>query len=137
MLELEITKSNDPKLLELMKIHYSQPKGIVGRRICYSIYYNDIYYGHIIGGSATFSLPGRKDITGNIPLTSIVNNIFYHVSKVDDCYPLRNFTTLVVSLWRRRVSKDWEEKYGDKVLFFETLVELPRTGELYKKDGLK
>ena len=30
---------------------------------------------------------------------------------------------------------DWESKYGDKVIGFETLVELPRTGELYLRAG--
>ena len=36
---------------------------------------------------------------------------------------------------RERVIIDWFNKYGDKVIGFETLVELPRTGECYRRDG--
>ena len=42
---------------------------------------------------------------------------------------------LVLKRFRERVSEDWKTKYGDLVLGFETLVELPRTGEVYKRDG--
>lgn len=139
MIQLIETKSNHPNLLELMKIHYSQPKGFVGRRICYAVYFNDVYYGHIVAGSATFGLNVRNDYFSidKFRLTHIVNNVFYHVNKVDGKYPTRNFTTNVVSEWRKRVSIDWYNKYGDEVKGFETLVELPRTGELYKRDGWK
>lgn len=61
MLRLEITKRTDKRLLERMKGHYSQPKGFVGRNICYAIYYKDIYYGHIVWGSATKHLKGRHE----------------------------------------------------------------------------
>ena len=30
---------------------------------------------------------------------------------------------------------DWEDKYKDKVIGFETLVELPRSGSVYKADN--
>ena len=51
MIILTQTKRTDSRLLQLMHNHYSQPKGFVGRNICYAITFNDIYYGHIIGGS--------------------------------------------------------------------------------------
>jgi len=135
MLKLEITKRTDSRLLELMKRHYSQPKGFVGRSICYSIEHNNIYYGHIIGGSATLHLPGRTDFFNGIDLNNIVNNIFFHIEKVDDKYPKRNFVTLVLKEWRKKIEIDWLEKYNDKVLGFESLVEMPRTGEVYLRDG--
>ncbi len=62
-----------------MKTHYSKPKGFVGRSICYAIYYDKIYYGHIVGGSATRFLPGRNEYL-NITikdLNKVVNNIFF------------------------------------------------------------
>ena len=49
MIRLEITLKNDERLKQSMAKHYTKPKGFVGRSICYAIYYNDIYYGHIIG----------------------------------------------------------------------------------------
>src|SRR6185436_10105929 len=62
-------------------------------------------------------------------------NTFFHVEKVEGGYPQRNFTTAVVKAWRERVVIDWLLKYGDAVTLFETLVEMPRTGELYRRDG--
>ena len=56
---LELVKRTDPRLLADMKIHYSQPKGFVGRNICYAILFDGIYYGGIVGGSSTLHLVGR------------------------------------------------------------------------------
>ena len=120
-----------------MSVHYSQPKGFVGRNICYAVLVDDIYYGSIVGGSATLHLPNRNDYFGvdKSCLTNIVNNLFYHIEKQNGRYPLRNFASLVIKEWRFRIVRDWEQKYGDKVFGFESLVELPRTGECYKRDG--
>lgn len=137
MLELIQTKRTDERLLKRMSTHYSKPKGFVGRNICYSINYDGVYYGHIVAGSATRFLPGRNEFFGITieQLNNIVNNIFFNVSKVDNNYPVRNFTSFVVKKFVEQVSRDWKEKYGDNVLGVETLVELPRTGELYLRSG--
>lgn len=133
MLQLKITKRTDSRLLERMENHYSQPKGFVGRNICYAIYYDNVYYGHIVGGSATRFLPGRNEFLGTDikQLNHIVNNVFYNISKVDDKYPTRNFTIKVLQQFVKQCTQDWEEKYGDKVLGFESLIEKPRTGDIY------
>jgi len=68
-------------------------------------------------------------------LNQIVNNIFFHVEPKDGKYPIRNFTTRVIELFEKTIVKDWEDKYGDKVLAFETLIELPRSGECYRRAG--
>lgn len=34
-----------------------------------------------------------------------------------------------------KIKEDWELKYGDKVLGLETLIEKPRSGELYRRAG--
>jgi hypothetical protein len=117
-----------------MRIHYSQPKGFVGRNICYAITHRGEFYGYTVGGSATLHLPNRNEyfnITRD-DLNHIVNNTFFHV---EGPYPFRNFVPAVVEAWREAISQDWYEKYNDTVLGFETLVELPRTGECYKRDG--
>ena len=136
-IDLLITKRTDERLLERMKIHYSQPKGFVGRNICYAVMFDDVYYGHIVAGSATLHLPNRLEFLGldNTKLTNIVNNIFFNIEPVNGKYPARNFTTKVVEMFCEKSSQDWQAKYGDAVLGFETLVELPRTGELYKRAG--
>jgi hypothetical protein len=48
---------------------------------------------------------------------------------------MRNFVPAVIEAWRKRVVEDWPAKYGDELTGFETLVELPRTGECYRRDG--
>ena len=136
-IQLIRTKRTNAWLLQRMKIHYSHPKGFVGRNLCYAVFYDDIYYGHIVGGSATRFLPGRNEYFGITieQLNNIINNTFFNISKVENKYPTRNFTTAVVEKFVEIVIIDWEQKYGDNVLGIETLVEKPRTGELYKRAG--
>lgn len=144
-LVLEPIKRTDPRILANMAVHYSKPRGFVGRNICYAVLFGGIYYGAIVGGSATLHLPGRNAYFGldshthththTADLNRIVNNIFYHVEKVDGGYPLRWFTVAVLAAFRRQIVIDWKARYGDDVLGFESLVELPRTGECYKRDG--
>lgn len=136
-MKLIITKRTDPNLLACMKKHYSQPKGFVGRNICYAVYHDDEYYGHIVGGSATRFLPGRNEFLGITieQLNNVINNIFFHVEKINGKYPCRNFVPSIIKEWRETIIPFWESKYGDQVLGFESLVELPRTGECYKRDG--
>ena len=137
MLDLVITGKCDVRLKERMINHYSKPKGFVGRSICYAVFYDGVYYGHIVFGSSTMHLPGRHDFFGTTKeqLNNIVNNVFYNVTKVADKYPVRNFTTFVLTSAISRICSDWKTKYGDEVVGVETLVELPRTGELYLRGG--
>ena len=136
MLTLQQIKRTDPRLLKNMLQHYSQPKGFVGRNICYAVLFNNTYYGAIVGGSATRFLPGRNEFLGK-NLNQIVNNIFFHLEKQNGKYPIHEMLPTVLKLFRERVSIDWKIKYGDDVIGFESLVELPRTGECYKRDGWK
>ena len=129
----KITKA-DQGLQAAMRVHYSKPKGFVGRQLFYKIIYNNMAYGYIAFGSATKHLPGR---ILQHSLNCGMNNIFYHIEKVDGKYPIRNFTTQCLLLAETIAVRDYKERYGDAVLWIETLVELPRTGDLYKKAGYK
>jgi hypothetical protein len=141
MLKLERIKRTDPRILQNMTIHYSHPKGFVGRNICYAILYDELYYGAIVGGSSTKNLPGRDEFFGinkdnkNEKLKCIINNIFYHIEKVDNKYPKRNFTIYVLNEFIKQITIDWENKYKNKVIGYESLVEIPRTGEIYLRAG--
>lgn len=137
MIRFETTKRTDQRLLARMERHYSQPKGFVGRNICLAVLFNETYYGHIVFGSATRFLPGRNEALGITlaTLNLVASNIFYNVSKVDGRYPCRNFTSKVVEAACDELPALWKAKYGDELVGFETLVELPRTGELYLKAG--
>ena len=54
---------------------------------------------------------------------------------VNGQYPCRNFSQKVLKEWREKIVNDWFDRYGNIVIGFESLVELPRTGEIYKRDG--
>lgn len=119
-----------PRLLANMKNHYSQPKGFVGRNICYAVMFEMQYYGAIVGGSTPKWLAGRKPEN----LNNIVNNIFFHI---EGPYPIRNFAQKVLALYRKKIELDWFLKYSDFVARHESLVELPRKGDVYLRDGWK
>lgn len=121
-----------------MARHYSKPKGFVGRNICFAVTVGGVRYGSIVGGSATRFLPGRDQFLGYCALeylNNIINNIFFHVEPVDGKYPARNFTTKILQVFEKAVVAEWYKKYGDEVVAIESLVELPRTGECYRRAG--
>lgn len=91
MHRLEKIKRTDPRLLADMAVHYSQPKGFVGRNICYAVMVDDVYYGGIVGGSATLHLVGRDDFFKNVKLTEIVNNIFFHIERRGGAVPYSQY----------------------------------------------
>jgi hypothetical protein len=142
MLKLERIKRTDPRILADMAVHYSQPGGFVGRNICYAVLFDEIYYGSIVGGSATLHLVGRDEFFGwmdkqekKAALRGIVNNIFFHLERKSGEYPTRNIVSKTLKAFRDTIPAHWEAKYGDPVKGFESLIELPRTGESYVRDG--
>lgn len=133
MIELELSKKSDEEVKYLMSIHYSHPKGFVGRQLIYKIYNDKDFVGIITGGSATLYLPNRNEFFGDTYyLNGIINNNFFHLI---DNHEDKNLGTKVLALWRKKVIIDWQQKYKDKVIGFESLVELPRTGAMYKADN--
>ena len=134
MLRIVRTDKSDIQLKAMMAVHYSHPKGFVGRQLIYKIFYDKIFYGCIAFGSATRFLPGRNY---GWELCEGMNNTFYHIEKQNGKYPKRNFTTLVLLEAEKLALVDYQNKYGDKVKWIESLVELPRMGELYLKAGYK
>ena len=140
-LRLRRTHKGDEWLQEAMRAHYSTPGGFVGRSVCFTVCHGLTVYGHIVAGSATRFLPGRSaflsERVGALPLGNIVNNIFFHLEKQNGRYPARNFASLVIREFRAATRLAWREDYGDEVIAFETLVELPRIGDCYIRDGWK
>src|ERR1700720_48706 len=139
-IQLFRVKNSNLLLRQNMRVHYSHPMGFVGRNLCYLIYVGPDCYGSIVAGSAGMHLTGRDEFfqltkpTKKTEVQRIVNNVFFHIERISGRYP-RNFAPRVLELWRYRVAVDWPEMYGVTLLGFETLVELPRTGEAYLRDG--
>ena len=131
MLNLHLIPKTDLFLRGLMSTHYSTPRGFVGRSLCYKVFFNGVCYGAIVAGSATLHLPGARPTN----LNAIVNNAFYSISKRRGYDPRRNFTSHVIENFVDVARVDWERFYGDRVVRFETLIEPPRTGELYRRAG--
>ena len=129
MIDLIPISRTFPQLLDDMKVHYSAPKGFVGRNICYAVSVGDAYYGAIVGGSTPKHLPGRAEFP---QMNCVVNNIFFHI---EGPYPFRNFAQRTLKAYRKKIELDWFLKYGDFVVAHETLVEMPRKGECYRRDG--
>jgi hypothetical protein len=129
--------SSDAGLREAMRSHYSKPRGFVGRRIIYEVRVDGTLYGYTSSNSATMNLPGRSRVffAAQRYLNRIVNNGFFHVYRVDDQYPFRNFVDAVVEHWEKVSPLGWKDRYGDDVVGFETLVQIPRTGECYRRAG--
>lgn len=133
LIELRLSNKGDDEVKYLMSIHYNHPKGFVGRQIIYKIYKDDIFIGVITGGSATLYLPNRNEFFGNdFNLNQIINNNFFHLIENHND---KNLGTKVLSKWRKQVVIDWINRYGGTVIGFETLVELPRSGAMYKADN--
>ena len=136
MLALHPIKNSNWRLTELMERHYSKPEGFVGRNICYSIWFNQCCYGAIVGGSAPTHLPNRNEFFApDFDLQRVIDNIFFHVEPTSSGYPVRNFTSKIIERFEEQVADDWLRYYRVTPIGYETLVELPRTGELYRRAG--
>ena len=106
------SSKGDSDVKYLMSIHYSKPKGFVGRQIVYKIHYDDTFCGAIVGGSATKHLPGRNEFFDDkFNLNAIVNNTFFHLLPG---LPL-NTGSKVLRLFRNNIIKDWELRIGAQV----------------------
>jgi len=135
MIELTRIPKSDLRLRVWMADHYSKPRGFVGRQLIYLVSVRGVVYGATVAGSAGLFLPGRNEFFPGASIHKIVNNTFFHISKKGGSYPVRNFATAIVAKFRSVVALDWPLNYGDDVEGWETLVEPPRTGELYLRDG--
>ena len=143
MINFVLIDNSHCRLRSYMSVHYSKPLGFVGRNICYGVKWQDTWFGAVVGGSAVSHLKGRDEFFGinkdnkSVLLQRIINNTFCHLERIDGRYPCRNFTSRVLAAWREQVAVDWEIKYGEPPFGFESLIELPRTGEMYLRDGWK
>lgn len=137
-LRLERCKRTDPRYVEIRNRHYVLNKGCHGQQIHYLIFYNEILVGIISGASSVWAVRARDDFFGltrenkRKGLPSIINNVVFRLE-----FHEPNLATKVLSLWRKTIAKDWEERYNVKVHGFETFVveEDFRKGCLYKADN--
>tara|TARA_R110002020_G_scaffold475512_1_gene710685 strand:+ start:855 stop:1736 length:882 start_codon:yes stop_codon:yes gene_type:complete len=139
-IHLEPVPFNNPYIQMLWREHYVGSKGTVGRQLHYIVYYEGRAVGGISAGSAMFAHKKRDHFlevgkeekkTG---LRNIVNNTMFRMTRPKNEAPL---ATEVLQVFKATVKQDWLHRYGDYVRAFETLVEPPRWGGIYKLDGWK
>ena len=137
-LSLQRTEFNNPYIQLLWREHYVGSKGTVGRQMHYIIYYKQKAVGAISAGSAMFAHKKRDRLLSitkaeqKSGIRHIVNNTMFRLTRPKEHPPL---ATDVLKIWKERVKQDWLSEYGDYVRAFETLVEPPRWGGIYKLDG--
>lgn len=137
-IELRRCKRSDGAYQEIRSRHYIPNRGAVGQQIHYLIILERQVVGIISGGAAAYAVKPRDEYFGinkdnrNVALNGIVDNTVFRLEK-----HLPNLGTQVLSMWRKRVAIDWQDKYGVKVCGFETfIIEQPyRKGSMYKADN--
>jgi len=125
LLRLELVKSSDPLYKQFRSAHYIPSRGTVGQQLQYLIFYGTEVVGIIGGASSVFTTKARDEYWGfsadravaNKQLNSIINNNIFRLE-----YPAPNLATMVLSMWRKQIQRDWEHLYGVEVAGFETFV---------------
>jgi hypothetical protein len=137
-IELVLCKRSDPRYQEIRSRHYVENHGCIGRQLHYLVYLDENLVGIISGASPVWACSPRDKFFGieksnreKLVGHHIVNNVVFRLEE-----KIPNLGTQVLSLWRKRVRKDWNERYGDDILGFETFIfGENRTGAMYKADN--
>jgi hypothetical protein len=138
MLELKRCKRTDPQYQEIRDRHYVLNRGCCGQQLHYLVLKDEKVIGIISGASAVFAVKARDDFFGlnkenkKVALNSIINNVVFRLELNE-----KNLGTQILSMWRKQIAIDWEERYKVKVHGFETFVveEDYRKGSMYKADN--
>ena len=137
--ELIRCKRTDPHYQDIRNRHYVANNGCHGQQLHYLVNHIEKgIVGIISGASSVYAVKSRDLFFGltkdnkRIALNSIINNVVFRLE-----YHEKNLGTKILSMWRRRVAIDWEERYKVKVHGFETFVveEEYRKGCMYKADN--
>jgi hypothetical protein len=139
MIQLERCKRTDPLYQTIRDRHYIPNRGTHGQQLHYLVKIDGEVVGIISGASCVWAVKSRDDYFGltkenkRVALPSIINNVVFRLERHD----IPNLGTQVLSLWRKQVAVDWEERYHVKVHGFETFIieEGWRKGSMYKADN--
>lgn len=150
----EQCNAQDPIYKAIRDRHYIPDHGTIGRQIHYIIHVDNKAIGIISGASAVWSCKPRDEFFGITKhnrrkvVQQIINNTVFRLEITQ-----HNLASQILSLWRKRVIKDWQEKYcicnacrakgirppcahRDQVIGFETFVHgEQRNGHIYLADN--
>jgi hypothetical protein len=110
--------------------HYPGSKGIPGRSLCYLVSYHNKFIGIIGVNSPPRNYGIFNKFFGKGNEESFLNNNVFRIVETE-----KNLGTRILSIFRKRIKIDYEEKYKQKLIGIITFVEMPRTGAMYKADN--
>jgi hypothetical protein len=132
-LYLEFCSSGDPRYREIRRNHYVADKGAIGMQAHFLIHFRNEIAGIISGGSSVYRVATRDKFFGitnanrNNVLPGIVDNITFRLLNHE-----KNLGSMVLALWEKTMPQVWKELYGLQIFGFETFVEGPRKGTVYR-----
>lgn len=137
-IELDLCKRTDSRYIEIRNRHYVENHGCIGRQFHYLVRLDGKIVGIISGASPVWACGPRdgffgitKDNRVDLVGKHIINNVVFRLEE-----RIPNLGTQTLSLWRKRIVSDWEDRYGDKVIGFETFIfGENRFGSMYKADN--
>lgn len=137
MTDLVRVKRTDELYQDVRDRHYVPNKGCIGRQLHYNIMEGSACIGIISGASAIWSSEHRDKFfkvtkeNRKERINKIIDNVVFRLE-----YNEPNLGTRILSMWRKQVKHDWEERYNDNVIGFETFIfGEGRFGSMYKADN--
>jgi hypothetical protein len=135
----QITHAQDVRLFRtlLQQYHYLGYRGPVGENLKYLVYdRQERLLGCLLYGAAAWQVASRDRFIGwdesarRQGLSRIANNMRFLILPTIRVPHLASHLLAIIS---RRISNDWQHKYGHRILLLETFVEQQRfTGTCYK-----
>jgi hypothetical protein len=136
-MDLILVKRTNPDYQAIRDRHYVANHGCIGRQLHYIIQENSKTIGIISGASAIWSSEYRdkyfKINTENRKerINKIIDNVVFRLEQND-----KNLGTKILSQWRKLCKENWEERYNDNVIGYETFIfGEGRFGSMYKADN--
>jgi len=124
-----ITLQERQRWRQLMRQHYLGFKSVVGESICYVATIDDQWVALLAWGMAAMKNRHREAWIGWDEalkwrrLHLVANNVRFWILPGAH---IKNLASKVLSLNLRRLSADWQERYGHPILLAETFVDLSR-----------
>lgn len=136
-IELVKCKRTNPDYQAIRDRHYVANHGCIGRQCHYLVYVDSEIVGIISGASAVWACKPRDDFFGinkdnrREKINKVINNVVFRLE-----HSKKNLGTQILSKWRKRILIDWQDRYKDNVIGFETFIfGENRKGSMYKADN--
>jgi len=114
---------------------YKPSTQLVGRQINWLIRSNGEVIGSIGVGSSVMGMKPRDEFIGWDKETRLKNLVKTCTNWRYCLNQKTTYSSKILSLFCREAKKEWEKKYGNKLVLIETLIEPPYKGTCYIANG--